>query len=135
MGTEAGIRKRLKDVMRERAAAEFDRLNPNLHVQTYYPSPRKPAKVRQSKRNWVEHEQALYDRWLMGRWGRKLASRRPDDLMLTDIRYWQARRCEVNPYDFAEWSWFITLAADSIYTLARLTSQCKDRPIHHRRKK
>lgn len=128
--------KRLKQIMRERAEAEFDKLNPNLHVETYYPlaPPQKPAGVRKGKITYAEREQALFDKWRLGRGGRKLASRRADDPMLIDIRYWQAKRCDVNPYQFDEWSWFITLAADSIYALAKLTSKCKDRPIRDRRK-
>ena len=113
------------DRLRQMADAEFARLNPAPYVASTTPinGNGKPAKTRSKLMQWEQRlarHLALYDRW-MRIYGRRLS---PDHPYRADIRYWEARICQIDVRDRSAFIWFFSLGQLQIADLCWLTRQC-----------
>ena len=113
------------DRLRQMAESEFARLNPAPYVATTTPASGngKPVKTRSKLMQWEQRlarHLALYDRW-MRIYGRRIP---PDHPYRADIRYWEARICQVDVRDWAAFIWFFSLGQLQIADLCWLTRQC-----------
>lgn len=111
------------DHLRQTADAEFARLNPVPYVAGATPVNGKHAEPRSRLKQWEQRlarHLALYDRW-MRIYGRRLS---PDHPYRADIRYWEARICQVDVRDWAAFIWFFSLGQLQIADLCWLTRQC-----------